>query len=455
MRRLLKLRLPAVLTMAAAMTVGCQPAAPPAGGGGGAPPPSKTVPSRVTDAAPAGATEKTEENKEGKEAPAEGTPADESGKGKEPAEPEPAAAAKEPTSEQTAAKPGATLKVDKAEFGKTAEGQTVSVYTISNGAGLKVKLIDWGATVISVETPDRDGKWANVNLGFPSLDGYLQRHPYFGSTVGRFCNRIAGGKFKLDDKEYTLATNNAPNHLHGGKVGFDAKLWTAESVLADNSAGVAFKLVSADGDEGYPGTLTALVTYSVTSDNQLKMEYQATTDKSTVVNLTNHCYWNLAGAGSGTILDHQLQVEADKYLPVDDTSIPTGELADVKGTPFDFNAPHAIGERIGELKGEPGGYDHCYALRSQEGKLSLAARVTDPKSGRVMEIHTTEPGIQFYTGNYLAGMPGENNYPKNAAFCLETQHYPDAPNRPTFASTRLDPGQTYRSTTIHKFSVAK
>lgn len=446
MRRRFKFRLPAALTVAVALAAGCQPAPPPAGGGGGgAPPPPKGVPSRVTDTAPAPAPENTGDAKQGTGTPAEGTPAGDSTPAKDPSEPEPAAST-------TAA---AKLTVEKSEFGKTAEGQTISLYTISNGAGLTVKLIDWGATVISVETPDRAGKTANITLGFPTLEGYLQRHPYFGSTVGRYCNRIAGGKFKLGDQEYTLATNNGPNHLHGGKVGFDARVWTGEMVKSDASVGVAFKLVSADGDEGYPGALTATVTYAVTAGNELKMEYQATTDKPTVVNLTNHCYWNLGGAGAGTILEHRLQVEADKYLPVDATSIPTGELADVKDTPFDFTAPHAIGERIGELAGEPGGYDHCYALRSQEGQLSLAARVTDPQSGRVMEILTTEPGIQFYTGNYLAGMPGENNFPKHGAFCLETQHYPDAPNRPNFASTRLDPDQTYRSTTVHKFSVAK
>lgn len=457
MRRLFDIRLSAAaVTMTVALAVGCQPAAPPPPAGGGSPKAPPGVPSRATDAAAAATSEKADESKESKDAPADAAPSEEGAKGKEPSEPEPASATPAPAPKEAAATSAdAGLKISSKPFGKTAAGDEIVEYALTNGAGLTVKLITWGATVTSVQTPDRDGKSAEITLGFPSLEGYSQRHPYFGSTVGRFCNRIAGGKFKLDDKEFTLATNNAPNHLHGGKVGFDARVWTAKEVTSPDAVGIQFTLVSADGDEGYPGTLTAVVTYSVTKNNELKMEYSATTDKSTVVNLTNHCYWNLAGAGSGTILDHQLQVEADQYLPVDDTSIPTGKLADVKGTPFDFAAPHVIGERIAELKGEPGGYDHCYALRAQKGELALAARVTDAKSGRVMEIHTTEPGIQFYTGNYLAGTPAENNFPKNGAFCLETQHYPDAPNQPTFASTRLDPGQTYRSTTVHKFSVAK
>jgi aldose 1-epimerase len=314
--------------------------------------------------------------------------------------------------------------------------------------------MDYGATLIGVETPDRAGKNANITLGFPTLTGYLQRHPYFGSTVGRYANRIAGGKFTLDGTSYTLATNNGPNHLHGGRKGFDALRWTAEPVTGPELVGVKFSLTSPDGDEGYPGTLRASVTYTLSNGNELRIEYEARTDKLTVVNLTNHAYWNLAGAGSGDILKHELRIAADRYLPIDDTSIPTGELAAVKGTPLDFTEPHAIGERIAELKQEPHktkGYDHCYVLRGQDGKLALAAHVKEPTSGRVMEVYTTEPGVQLYCGNFLDGSPSAGGYQQHEGFCLETQHYPDSPNKPRFPSTVLRPGQTYRSVTMHRF----
>jgi aldose 1-epimerase len=346
--------------------------------------------------------------------------------------------------------------IDANLFGKTKDGQDVQVFTLINTHGLRVKLIDYGATVISVETPDKDGKLANITLGFPSLEGYLQRHPYFGSTVGRYGNRIAGGKFKLDGKEYTLATNNGPNHLHGGNKGFDAMLWKAEPIKKPSEVGVKFSYTSPDGEEGYPGTLQVTATYTLTNNNELRIDYSATTDKATVVNLTNHCYWNLAGAGSGTILQHELTLAADQYLPIDETSIPTGKPADVKGTPFDFTTPHTIGERIDEVKKAPHqtkGYDHCYVLRGQAGQLELAAKAKDPASGRVMEIFTTEPGIQLYCGNFLGGGAGEAGYKQHEAFCLETQHYPDAPNQPSFPTTLLKPGETFRSTTLHKFSV--
>lgn len=446
MRRAFNLKTSAALTWFVALAVGCQPAAPPApskGGGPGAPTPPHNT--RTTDA-PAASEPAAEPKPDAEPAatPSEPAtpPAKEGGEAKESADPEPAAAA------------APALKVESAPFGKTADGQEVTLYTLTNGQGLSVKLIDFGATVIAVETPDKNGKSANITLGFPALDGYLQRHPYFGSTVGRFCNRIAGGKFSLDGQEFTLATNNAPNHLHGGKVGFDAKLWKATSGQSEGAAGVEFTLVSPDGDEGYPGELTAVVTYSINAANELSIDYKATTTKPTVVNLTNHCYWNLGGAGSGDVLGHLLEVAADQYLPVNETSIPTGKLLDVADTPFDFREAKAIGLRIKELAGDPGGYDHCYALRKGEG-LRLAAKVTDPGSGRVMEIHTTEPGIQFYTGNYLAGSPAENGFAKHGAFCLETQHFPDAPNQPEFKSTRLNPGDTFTSKTVHKFSVAK
>lgn len=348
------------------------------------------------------------------------------------------------------------LNVESKPFGKTKDGREVTVFTLTNSRGIKVRMIDYGATVISVETPDKAGKTANITLGFPTLAGYLERHPYFGSTVGRYGNRIAGGKFKLDGKEYSLATNNGPNHLHGGIKGFDAVMWKGAPVKTPDSVGVKFTYTSIDGEEGYPGKLDVMATYTLTANNELRIDYEAKTDKPTVVNLTNHAYWNLAGAGSGTILKHELTLAADKYLPIDDTSIPTGKLADVKGTPFDFTTPHAIGERIDEVKKDPHktkGYDHCFVLRGQQGKLELAAKAKDPASGRVMEIFTTEPGVQLYCGNFLGGGAGEGGYKQHEAFCLETQHYPDSPNQPSFPSTVLKPGETYRSTTVHKFSV--
>ncbi len=352
----------------------------------------------------------------------------------------------------------ASMKHDVQPFGKTHDGHEVKVHTLTNLHGIRVRLIDYGATLISVETPDKSGKNANIMLGFPTLEGYLQRHPFFGSTVGRYANRIAGGKFTLDGKTYTLATNNGPNHLHGGLKGFDTVLWKPEPVSGPDFVGVKFSYTSPDGDEGYPGKLDVTVTFTLSNVNALRMDYTATTDKPTVVNLTNHAYWNLAGAGSGNILGHELTIAADKYLPIDDTSIPTGEPAPVKGTPLDFTSPHTIGERIGELKKDPHktkGYDHCFVLRGQQGKLELAARVKEPTSGRVMEVYTTEPGVQLYCANFLDGGPGAGGFKQHEAFCLETQHYPDSPNKPEFPSTVLRPGETYRSTTEHRFSVEK
>jgi len=352
----------------------------------------------------------------------------------------------------------ASMKHDVEPFGKTKDGQEVTRHTLTNVPGLRVKLINYGAHLTAVEMADRNGKAANITLSFPALDGYLQRHPYFGSTVGRYGNRIAGGKFTLDGKTFTLATNNGPNHLHGGLKGFDAVVWKAEPVKTEDAVGVKFTHTSADGDEGYPGQLSVTTTYTLNNKNELRIDYAATTDKPTVVNLTNHAYWNLAGADSGDVLKHMLTVNADKYLPIDATSIPTGVLAPVSGTPFDFTSPHAIGERIGELKKEPHqtkGYDHCFVLRGQAGKLELAARVSDPASGRVMEVLTTEPGVQLYCGNFLGGGAGEGGFKQHEALCLETQHYPDSPNRPEFPSTVLRPGQAYQSTTVHRFSVEK
>ncbi|WP_425615508.1 aldose epimerase family protein [Anatilimnocola sp. NA78] len=348
--------------------------------------------------------------------------------------------------------------IDIQAVGKAEDGSTINEITMQNKNGLRVKMISHGATITSVETPDRNGKLANITLGFPDYKGYQQRHPYFGSTVGRYGNRIAKGKFKLDGKEYILAVNNGDNHLHGGVKAFDTVNWDVSKVEAADGVGAKFTYNSPDGDEGYPGNLKTVVTYTLTYDDELKIDYEATTDKATVVNLTNHAYWNLAGAGSGTILKHELMLNADKWIPVDAGSIPTGELAPVKGTAMDFTTPHVIGERIDEMKKPPHtskGYDHCFVLRNQSGKLELAAKVKDPSSGRTMQIFTTEPGIQLYCGNFLDGDPKGNGHKQHEAFCLETQHYPDSPNQPSFPSTVLKPGDTYRSQTVHKFGVEK
>jgi len=340
------------------------------------------------------------------------------------------------------------------EFGKTADGELVKLYTITNVNGTVLKMIDYGAIVVSFEFRDRNGKVENITNGFDKLDGYLGGHPYFGATVGRYGNRIAKGKFSLDGKEYTLATNNDPNHLHGGDKGFDKVMWKGEKVIddPDKGFGLKFSRVSPDGEEGYPGNLNVEVVYFLGNDDSLRIDYTATSDKATPLNLTNHCYWNLGGAGSGTILDHELMIAADNYLPVDETSIPTG-IAPVKGTVFDFTSTKKIGKEIDATPGDPNGYDHCYALNSQDGSLALAAKAKDPTSGRVMEVYTTEPGIQLYTGNFLDGAEANGGFQRNSAFCLETQKYPDSPNQSAFPSCILKPGETFKSTTLHKFTV--
>lgn len=346
------------------------------------------------------------------------------------------------------------MTVEKSVFGKMSDGAEVDVYTLANPSGMKAKIMTLGATLIDVETPDRNGKFQNITLSLDSLDAYLKGHPFFGSVAGRYANRIAKGRFTLDGKTYTLATNNGPNHLHGGIKGFDKVVWKAKSFNDKRGAGVELTYVSRDGEEGYPATLTSTVVYTLTADNELKMEYTATTDKPTVLNLTNHAYWNLGGAKAGGILDHQVTLFADRYLPVDETLIPLGPLAPVANTPMDFTTPHKIGERIAKVDG---GYDHCYVLNRKGQGLELAARIVEPKSGRTMEISTTQPGIQFYTGNFLDGtlQGGGATYQKNHGFCLETQHYPDSPNRPEYPTTVLRPGETYHQTTVHKFGVAK
>jgi aldose 1-epimerase len=350
----------------------------------------------------------------------------------------------------------------KSDFGKTKEGEPVELYTLTNKNGLVAKITNYGGIVTELHVPDKNGQLGDVALGFKDLDGYLAGHPYFGALIGRYGNRIAKGKFTLDGKEYTLATNNDPNHLHGGETGFDKVVWTAEPKETKDGPSLKLTYVSKDGEEGYPGTLNTTATYTLTNDDELRIDYEATTDKPTVLNLTNHSYFNLAGENAGTIHDHEMQIFADRYTPVDATSIPTGELAPVKGTPFDFTTPHKIGERIEQTGGSPVGYDHNFVLsphaNKKAGGLPLAVRVSEPTSGRVMEIYTDQPGVQFYTGNYLDGtLKGKAGKPYafRNGFCLETQHFPDSPNRKNFPSTELRPGQTYRTSTIHKFSVQK
>jgi aldose 1-epimerase len=346
--------------------------------------------------------------------------------------------------------------VQKMAFGKTDDGTAVELYVLTNNKGTTAKVMTYGAILTELHVPDKAGKTADVVLGFDDLKGYLGGHPYFGSNVGRVANRIAKGKFTLDGKEYTLATNNGPNHLHGGKKGFDKVVWKAEDVTGKQGPAVKFAYVSKDGEEGYPGTLTATVTYTLTDANELRIDYGATTDKATPVNLAHHSYFNLAGQGNGTILDHEITINADKYTPTDATLIPTGKLEPVEGTPLDFRKPTAIGKRIKEIKADPVGYDHNFVLNRGDVKgPSLAAKVREPKSGRVLEVLTTQPGVQFYTGNFLDGkLKGKGGvaYPQYGGFCLEAQHFPDSVNHPEFPSVILKPGQTYSQTTTYKFS---
>jgi aldose 1-epimerase len=347
------------------------------------------------------------------------------------------------------------MKIECASMGKTQAGEEVHVYTLTNAGGLKAKVMTYGATLIAVDLPDRNGKFENVTLHLESLADYLAGHPFFGSIAGRYANRIAKGKFTLDSHQYTLATNNGPNHLHGGIRGFDKAVWKARPIETPHAVAVGLTHVSPDGDEGYPGKLTAEVVYTLTNDNELKMEYTATTDKPTVVNLTNHTYWNLGGIHAGNILDHQLTLNADRYLPVDDTLIPLGDPQPVRGTAMDFTHPETIGGRIDQVRG---GYDHCYVInQKQDGQLTLVGRAMDAKSGRAMEIYTTQPAVQFYSANFLDGSLKAEGvaYTNHYGFCLETQHYPDSPNHPSYPSTVLRPGQTYHQLTVHKFTVEK
>jgi aldose 1-epimerase len=345
---------------------------------------------------------------------------------------------------------GLTLK--EAPYGKLPDGRKVTIYTLTNARGMRVRLTNYGAITVGVEVPDRDGKLTDVTLGYETLDGWLGNSAHFGATIGRYANRIAKGKFTLDGETYTLATNNGPNHLHGGLKGFDKVLWKGRAIRTGQAVGVQFTYVSPDGEEGYPGNLNVTATYSLTRDNELRADFAAVTDAPTVVNLAHHTYWNLAGPAAGDVLGHKLMLNADQYTPVDAGLIPTGELKAVAGTAMDFTQPTAIGARIGQVEG---GYDHNFVLRGPAGKLRLAARVVEPKSGRVMEIRTDQPGVQFYSGNFLNGSvkgKGGVAYRKHYGFCLETQHYPDSPNKSNFPSPVLRPGQTYTHTMVHKFT---
>lgn len=338
-------------------------------------------------------------------------------------------------------------------FGRTKGGREVALFTLSNQQKVIVKIMTYGGIITSLQTPDREGKMADLVLGFNTLGEYLGEHPYFGAIIGRYANRIAGGRFVLDNSEYQLALNEGKNHLHGGNIGFDQVIWKAEEFNQAGAVGVRLSYLSGDGEEGYPGNLNVTVCYQLTDQNELVIEYEAVTDRPTVVNLTNHSYFNLNGESSGDILGHELMINADYYSAVDEGLIPTGELKPVKDTPLDFTVAQPIGARIGETMG---GYDHNYVLRKKGNELSPAARVFAPQSGRVMEVFTREPGIQLYTANSfngtLTGKAGQA-YPKHGAFCLETQHFPDSPNQAHFPTTRLDPGATYRSKTIYQFSV--
>ncbi|MBN1996699.1 galactose mutarotase [candidate division KSB1 bacterium] len=352
------------------------------------------------------------------------------------------------------------MKLLKQDFG-SVNGQAVELYTLVNTHGVKVQIATYGGIVTSIQVPDRNGQLADVVLGYDNLDEYVQNNPYFGCIVGRYGNRIAQAEFELDGVSYSLAANNGPNHLHGGLVGFDKVVWSAKPVEGKDKVGVELTYTSNDGEEGYPGNLQVTVTYTLDNENALQIDYYAVTDKKTIVNLTNHSYFNLNDAGAAPILDHQLMINADEFTPVDNTLIPTGELRSVEGTPFDFRKATAIGARIGaddeQLK-FGGGYDHNFVVNGQAGELRLAAEVTEPVTGRAMEVWTTEPGIQFYSGNFLDGsITGKNGivYQQRNGLCLETQHFPDSPNQPEFPSTVLEPGDEYKTTTIYKFKVTE
>lgn len=343
-------------------------------------------------------------------------------------------------------------------FGKTPDGQEVSLFTLKNQSGMEVKITNYGGTITSIKVKDRHGKFGDVVLGFDTLDGYVSKTntAYFGALIGRYANRIAKGTFNLDGHDYHVPTNDGPNALHGGLRGFDKRVWEVRSAPTDQPS-LELHYVSRDGEEGFPGNLSVTVRYSLGDANDLRIDYSATTDKDTVLNLTNHSYFNLSGPGSGDILHHKLTLAADRFTPIDSTLIPTGTLQDVAGTPLDFRTPAIVGSRIKQDNDQlkfAKGYDHNFVLNHSEKELALAAMVEDPHSGRVMEVFTTQPGIQFYSGNFLNGtVHGIGGvYKFRSALCLETQHFPDSPNHPNFPSTVLKPGDEFHQTTIYRFS---
>lgn len=343
---------------------------------------------------------------------------------------------------------------EKTNFEKEINGKQVSLFTLKNKSGMTASITNFGGKLVSLYAPDKDGTLVDVILGYDSIDGYLSGHPYHGATIGRFGNRIAGAQFELEGCKYTFSQNNGVNHLHGGQNGFHNVVWDAQQT------GQSLKLTyfSIDGEEGYPGNLSATVTYTLTDENELRIDFQATTDKTTVVNLTHHSYFNLAGEGNGDILDHQLTIFADQFIPTDEMAIPLGQVQSVKNTPFDFTSQKPIGQNINDNDEQLSfgkGYDHTFVIGNDDGKLKKAAIVFDPKSGRAMEVITTQPGMQLYTGNYLDGEKGkdDNSYNYRSAVCFETQHFPDSPNQKTFPSSVLKPGQEYKQTCIYKFFV--
>ena len=359
---------------------------------------------------------------------------------------------KEAVSQQPQTKEETKMGIRIESFGQTSDGQPVDLYTLTNANGIRARITNYGAILVSLEVPDRSGKLADVTLGYDTLDGYIKKSAFFGAAVGRYANRIGKAKFVLNGVEYKLAANNGENHLHGGIKGFDKVVWGAEEIRTADSVGLKLTYLSKDGEEGYPGNLPCVVMYTLTKNDELKISYEALTDKPTVINLTNHSYWNLAGQGNGDILGHELMLNADKYTPVDKGLIPTGEIRSVKDSPMDFTKATTIGSRIDKVEG---GYDHNYVLKSGGGSLALCARVYEPKSGRVMEVYTTEPGVQLYTGNFLDGsITGKAGkvYKKHYGFCLETQHFPDSPNKPNFPSVVLNPGEKYTTVAVYKFS---
>ena len=348
--------------------------------------------------------------------------------------------------------------ITKEAFGTIADGQQADLYTLTNADSMVVQITNYGGIITKWMAPDKNGEMADVVLGFDSLSAYVKNNPFFGALVGRYGNRIAKGSFTLDGKAYPLVTNNGANHLHGGKVGFDKKIWKAEEVQGDSTVGLKLTYTSADMEEGYPGKLDVTVTYTLNNSGELKIDYLATTDKPTVVNLTNHCYFNLTGM-KRDVLNHQVTIKSDSLVAVDATLIPTGKLIPVEGTPFDFRKPTPIGTRIDDTSDEQikmgGGYDHCWVINRADDSMLKIATVTDPESGRTLEVSTTEPGVQFYTGNFLNGaVSGKGvSYTKRMGFCLETEHYPDSPNQPQFPSVVLRPGETYNTSTIFKMTV--